>query len=93
MVVTLLQLLLAHFTASTMPSFLDLEEEQRPDTPEELETAMMDTTREKEIIGKAITGILILLLKWFRVSRTTPPLGVRLNDRCFKIRVFESITL
>jgi hypothetical protein len=73
MVVALLQLLLAHFTASTMPSFLDLEEEQRPDTPEELETAMMDTTREKEIIGKSITGILILLLKWFRVSRTTLP--------------------
>ena len=69
MVIALLQLLLANFTASTMPSFGDLDEEQRPDTPEELETAMIDTTREKEILGKAITGTLLLLLKWFRASR------------------------
>lgn len=69
MVVTLLQLLLANFTASTMPSFRDLDDEPRPDTPEELETAMIDTTREKEILGKAVTGILIVMLKWFRVSR------------------------
>ena len=69
MVVALLQLLLANFTASTMPSFKDLDEESRPDTPEELETAMIDTTRDKEILAKAITGILILMLKWFRVSR------------------------
>ena len=70
MVVALLQLLLANFTASTVPSFQDFEEEQRPSTPGELETAMIDTARDKEILGKAITGILIPLLKWFRVSRT-----------------------
>ena len=72
MVVTLLQLLLANFTASTMPSFKDLDEDARPDTPEELETVMIDNTREKEILGKSITGILILMLKWFRVSRISP---------------------
>ena len=71
MIVTLLQLLLANITASTMPSFKDLDEEPRADTPEELEIAMIDTTREKEILGKAITGTLILMLKWFRASR--PP--------------------
>ena len=69
MVVALLQLLLANFTASTMPTFSHLDEEQRPDTPEELETAMIDTTREKEILGKVITGTILLLLKWLRVSR------------------------
>ena len=84
MVVALLQLLLANFTASTMPSFRDLEDEQRPDTPEELETAMIDTTREKEILGKTITGIIILLLKWFRVSRMAR-LGVRSDGRCVEI--------
>jgi len=52
-----------------MPSFRDLDDEPRPDTPEELETAMIDTTRDKEILGKAVTSILILMLKWFRVSR------------------------
>jgi Domain of unknown function (DUF3402) len=56
-----------------MPSFQDLDEEPRPDTPEELETTMIDMTREKEILGKSITGILILMLKWFRVSRTLLP--------------------
>jgi hypothetical protein len=54
-----------------MPNFRDLDDELRPDTPEELETAMLDTTREKEILGKAITGTLLLLLKWFRVSRNS----------------------
>ena len=72
MVVALLQLLLANFTASTMPTFSQFDEEQRPDTPEELETAVIDTTREKEILGKAITGTILLLLKWFRVSRIRP---------------------
>ena len=66
MVVTLLQLLLANFTAGT---FRDFDDGPAPDTPEEVETAMVDATREKEILGKAITGILILMLKWFRVSR------------------------
>lgn len=88
MVVTLLQLLLANFTASTMPAFRDLDEEPRPDTPEELETAMIDTAREKEILGKAITGILILMLKWFRVSRTFPFLFEVLS-RCSQIRIFK----
>jgi hypothetical protein len=71
MVVTLLQLLLANFTANAMPTFRDLDEGAPPDTPEEVEIAMVDTTREKEILGKAITGILILMLKWFRVSRNS----------------------
>lgn len=52
-----------------MPTFGDLDEDPAPDTPEEVEIAMVDTTREKEILGKAIMGILILMLKWFRVSR------------------------
>jgi hypothetical protein len=69
MVVALLQLLLANFTASTVPTFNEFEEEQRPSTPGELETAMIDIARDKEILGKAITGIIILMLKWFRVSR------------------------
>lgn len=29
----------------------------------------VDSTRSNEITGKALTGILLLLLKWFRVSR------------------------
>ena len=90
MVVTLLQLLLANFTASTMPSFRDLDDEPRADTPEELETAMIDTTREKEILGKAVTGILILMLKWFRVSRIPFNLILNANNRCFKVRVSKS---
>ena len=87
MVVTLLQLLLANFTASTMPAFRDLDEDPAPDTPEEVEIAMVDTTREKEILGKAITGILILMLKWFRVSRTFPLSNCKSNIRCTQIRV------
>ena len=90
MVVTLLQLLLANITASTMPSFRDLEEEQTPDTPEELETAMIDTTREKEILGKAITGIIILLLKWFRVSRMLPLF--RSSDLTIDVLKFEFLS-
>src|SRR5438045_9429709 len=69
MVVTLLQLLLANFTSNAMPTFRDLDQEATPDTPEEVEISMVDATREREILGKAITGILILMLKWFRVSR------------------------
>lgn len=83
MVVALLQLLLANFTVSNMLPFKDLEEEPRPDTPEELETALIDATREKEIIGKSVTGILLLLLKWFRVSRKIPLFES--NARCFEI--------
>ena len=92
MVVTLLQLLLANFTASTMPSFKDLDEEPRPDTPEELETAMIDTTREKEILGKAVTGIFIVMLKWFRVSRSHLQTQ-NLTGRCLEVRVSESTAL
>src|SRR5271155_5298870 len=92
MVVTLLQLLLANFTASTMPSFKDLDEEPSPDTPEELETAMIDTTREKEILGKAVTGIFILMLKWFRVSRIHLQTQ-NLTSRCLEVRVSESTPL
>ena len=83
MVVALLQLLLANFTASSMPAFQNLGDEQRPETPDELETALTDATREKEILCKAVTGILILMLKWFRVSRTTP--SDVSNLRCIKI--------
>ena len=90
--VTLLQLLLANFTASTMPSFEDLDEEPSPDTPEELETAMIDTTREKEILGKAVTGIFILMLKWFRVSRIHLQTQ-NLTGRCLEVRVSESTPL
>ena len=72
MVVTLLQLSLANFTASTVPAFRDLDHDSAPDPPEEVEAAMVDTSREKEILGKAITGILMLMLKWFRASRIRP---------------------
>jgi hypothetical protein len=71
MVVALLQLLLANFTSSAIPLFQEADEEMAPSTPEELETVMIDPARDKEIIGKAITGILILMLKWFRVSRNS----------------------
>jgi Domain of unknown function (DUF3402) len=70
MVVTLLQLLLANFTPNTIPSFKDLDEEAGVDTAEDIEIIMVDTNREKEIVGKTITGVLLLMLKWFRVSRT-----------------------
>ena len=55
-----------------MPSFKDLDDDARPDTPEDIEIIMVDTNREKEILGKAITGVLLLMLKWFRASRTRP---------------------
>ena len=71
MVVTLLQLLLANFTPNTMPS-KDLDEDSRTEAAEDLETVMIDTNREKEILGKAITGILLVMLKWFRSSRSSP---------------------
>jgi hypothetical protein len=71
MVVALLQLLLANFTSSTIPLFQEADEETAPSTPGELETVMIDPARDKEILGKAITGILILMLKWFRVSRNS----------------------
>jgi Domain of unknown function (DUF3402) len=72
MVVTLLQLLLANFIPNTIPSFKDLDEDAGPDTAEDIEIIMVDTNREKEIVGKTITGVLLLMLKWFRVSRTSP---------------------
>ena len=68
MVVTLLQLLLANCSNVTVP--IQELDEGAADTPEELETAMVDAAREREILAKSITGILILMLKWFRVSRT-----------------------
>jgi hypothetical protein len=36
---------------------------------DEMESLVLDSNRDKEILAKAITGILILLLKFFRVSR------------------------
>jgi hypothetical protein len=71
MVVGLLQVLLANFTASTKPALQSLGDDQRPETSGELATAFTDVTRDREILCKAVTGILILMLKWFRVSRIT----------------------
>ena len=61
-----------------MPS-KDLDEDSRTEAAEDLETVMIDTNREKEILGKAITGILILMLKWFRSSRSPPILFVKVD--------------
>jgi hypothetical protein len=72
MVVTLLQLLLANFTPNTIPSFKELDGDTGPDTAEDIEIIMVDTNREKEIVGKTITGVLLLMLKWFRSSRIRP---------------------
>lgn len=33
----------------------------------------LDSIRTQEILDKAVCGMLILLLKWFKVSRTYPP--------------------
>lgn len=33
----------------------------------------VENTRSQEIAGKALSGILILLLKWFKVSRKHTP--------------------
>jgi len=76
MIVTLLQLLLANFTSNTVPSFKDVDEDSRTETAEDLE---MVINREKEILGKAITGILLLMLKWFRCSRSPPILFVEVD--------------
>lgn len=38
------------------------------ETPE-LSPEELDNARTREITSKAMTGILILLLKWFRISR------------------------
>ena len=39
-----------------------------PDMPE-LTLDEIDATRTREITSKAMSGILVLLLKWFRLSR------------------------
>jgi Domain of unknown function (DUF3402) len=65
LVVSLLQLLLGSCTASSIPTYAD----DCVKTAEEVEAAAVDCNRDKEIIAKAITGIIILLLKFFRISR------------------------
>lgn len=46
----------------------ELPQESDPDaTIEEL-----DAARQREITGKAVSGSLLLLLKWFKISRMTP---------------------
>lgn len=77
----LLQLLLANITPGALPNFRDLVEELNLDGPKEIEQIVIDNTRETEILGKAITGILLLMLKWFRVSRTGP-FAISSNRRC-----------
>jgi hypothetical protein len=37
--------------------------------PEELSPEEIDATRTREITAKAMTGVLLLLLKWLRLSR------------------------
>jgi len=68
MVVTLLQLILANFTPTTLPAFKE-DDESKPETSEEIQVVLVDLSREKEILGKAIAGILLLMLKWFHASR------------------------
>lgn len=43
---------------------------QEPDVDLSLEE--LDNTRLREITGKAVSGSLLLLLKWFKISRTLP---------------------
>lgn len=63
-------------------------QEHEPDsTIEEL-----DTARQREIIGKAVSGSLILLLKWFKLSRMLSILLwqcilVNRSPRCPQVRV------
>lgn len=50
----------------------------------------VDSMRTQEILDKAVLGLLLLMLKWFKVSRKSP---IRYNDvpeliiffRCFEI--------
>jgi len=72
MVVALLQLLLANISPTPTPTFRDLDDDLRLDGFEDMEQTVIENTREKEILGKAITGILLLMLKWFRASRLFP---------------------
>jgi len=53
-------------------SFLDFPaaEQQPPSSPPTLEE--IDVTRHREIMSKAISAILLLLMKWFKVSRELP---------------------
>ena len=74
MVVTMLQLLLANVTSNTTLSLREIDEETGPGTPQESEATIIDNNREKEVLAKGITGVLILLLKWFRASRMILPI-------------------
>lgn len=91
MVVTLLQLVLANFTPTTLPMYKD-DDESKPETTEELQAVMIDLSREKEILGKAIGGILVLMLKWFHASRNSGTSSLS-DPRCPQIRISQSTPL
>jgi len=59
--------------------------------------AEIDAVRSHEITAKAVSGILILLLKWFKVSRMCPPWSIFLIrllniNRYPQIRISYAIT-
>lgn len=67
----------------------------KPDTEDpELSPEEVDAARTREVTTKAMSGILVLLLKWLRLSREYY-LQVEVNhrlmlNRCFTIRVLYS---
>lgn len=68
----------------------------KPPTPE-LSLEEVDAARTREITSKAMTGILILLLKWLRVSRMLTEF-IRLAslltlNRCSQIRVYDATSI
>lgn len=68
----------------------------KPPTPE-LSLEEVDAARTREITSKAMTGILILLLKWLRVSRMLTEF-IRLASlltlyRCSQIRVYDATSI
>jgi hypothetical protein len=80
MVVSLLQLLYGFFPPSSVAVLLIDDGYSDSEQLEETEQAMVNNIRGKEILAKAITGILLLMLKWFRASRM--PLSSESDNRC-----------
>lgn len=56
-------------------SFVDALERQMYTTPSGLSVEKIDVLRHREITSKAISAILISLLRWFKVSRECPILS------------------
>lgn len=58
-------------TSNHLCSMVNTNEASSPEA--EMTIEELDSTRDREIKAKAVSGILLLLLKWFKRSRTSRP--------------------